>query len=1175
MNKNRTYSGAKLHESFLPADTADASALLTPEIFENAIDHSPIGLVFVDIEGKFIRVNNAFCNQIGYSKDELLNRSFLEITYEPDKAKSIASLQDHLKKKLNTVTIEKRYVHKNGQIKQFRISSVLLNDRDGKPGLFFVQVVDITSEVESRQALEESEKRFRELADLLPQTVFEVNREGRLLYSNKFGLQLTGYTAEEIEAGINVFDLFPEEEKRNLFRNIEILYKHGTIDGKEYTIIHKNGTKIPVVIYANVIYRGGEIAGIRGVMVDRREQYKTEMALRKSEEQYRAIFDHVPIGILHYDITGTITQCNDEFVRIIGSSRDKLIGMEMLTRLKNKKVVKAVKDSLQKGTGQFNGNYMSVTANKVTPVRSRFNGIRDNKGRIIGGVGIIEDETERLESDKQLQQAAQELSKLATEQTFILDNMLDFVYRHDTDGIFYYLSPAVEKITGYSVKDWKKHYSTYLTDNPINEKVYEFTEKTLKTGVVNPPYRVEVYHKNGSRIMLEVSEKPYFENGKVAGIVGVARDITDRIKAEEALKASEARFKHLFEKMPDAIFLTRYGEGEVGQIIEVNPAAELQTGYSREELLSMNILRDLVVHPDNEELIKKREKEFLTNKLVHFHEQKRRKDGSLYWTAVQIAQYDIGGETFAISVNHDITQQIEAEKEIRKLSLAIQQSPVSVLIADVDGKIDYANPRFTKRFGIAAKDVIGRPFGDVLIPYIGEQECRKMMAAVNKGREWSGDYEVDLQSFGKVWKSISVSPIKEKRKNITHYLIQLEDISERVKLRNQLAQASKMESIGTLAGGIAHDFNNLLTVINGHTEIALLKLNVDHPVRADLQSILTVGNRAEDLTRQLLAFSRKQMIQPRILNLNEVMVGLNKMLGRLIGEDITIEMNLAGTLPPIKADPGQLEQILMNLIVNARDAIKEKGGRAKTKKIIVNTGSREIDDKFVGRHTEFTTGSKVYFSVKDTGKGIPAEIRNKIFDPFFTTKETGKGTGLGLSTVYGIVKQNNANILVESKVGTGTTISIFWPVASEEPADSLHRKKTEIHSGSGATILLVEDDEGVRKFAENAIRQFGYEVAAATNGKNALEMVREQIKKRQKHTFDLLITDVVMPEMNGRELSEKIREILPDIKILFTSGYYENFSGEKDLVSDSTFFMQKPYTIQTLSQKIANILQDK
>jgi signal transduction histidine kinase len=406
------------------------------------------------------------------------------------------------------------------------------------------------------------------------------------------------------------------------------------------------------------------------------------------------------------------------------------------------------------------------------------------------------------------------------------------------------------------------------------------------------------------------------------------------------------------------------------------------------------------------------------------------------------------------------------------------------------------------------------------------------------------------------------------------YIAIIRDVSQQKLLEQQLHQSQKMESIGRLAGGIAHDFNNLLTAVIGHAELALQKMEGDNPYRKYIHPILKAGKKAANLTAQFLAFSRKQIIQPKIVDINSIISDLDKMLSRLIGEDIIIEKKCKTDILPIKADPGQIEQILINLMLNAMDAIndnqKELAKTNSVKKITIQTDHIFLDEVDSQEHMGAKPGTYVSIAISDNGIGMDEETKEKIFEPFFTTKSEGKGTGLGMSTVYGIVKQNHGVIYIYSKPKRGTTVKIYWPavVVEKESQELDKKKKYQELTGGKETILLVEDDDIVRDFSVSALREFGYTVLEAPNGKKAL-----QLENEKKIKADLLITDIVMPEMNGKELADKYKSLYPSTLVIFTSGYTDVNIIPNNELGKNSHFLPKPYSIDALLGKVREVLK--
>jgi CheY-like chemotaxis protein len=370
-----------------------------------------------------------------------------------------------------------------------------------------------------------------------------------------------------------------------------------------------------------------------------------------------------------------------------------------------------------------------------------------------------------------------------------------------------------------------------------------------------------------------------------------------------------------------------------------------------------------------------------------------------------------------------------------------------------------------------------------------------------------------------------------------------------------------MEAVGRLAGGVAHDFNNILTAINGYGDLTLRKLSTNDPLRAYVQEIVKSGERASNLTRQLLAFSRKQILQPRVLDLNSVVSDMERMLGRLLGEDVSLHIRMKGGLPRVKVDPGQIEQVLMNLAINARDAMPEGGD------LTVETSRAELDDAYARKHLGARPGPYVMLAVSDTGCGMTEEVKARAFEPFFSTKEVGKGTGLGLSTVYGIVKQSDGYVALYSEVGYGTTFKVYLPVA-DAPADAEGSGHAAEDLPRGTeTVLLVEDEESVRRVARTALEMGGYKVLEAADGGDAL-----LVSRQYEGAIHLALTDVVMPRMNGRALAEQLVRARPSMSVLYMSGYTEDAISRHGVLEEGVNFIQKPFAPDVLLRKVKEVL---
>jgi len=505
-----------------------------------------------------------------------------------------------------------------------------------------------------------------------------------------------------------------------------------------------------------------------------------------------------------------------------------------------------------------------------------------------------------------------------------------------------------------------------------------------------------------------------------------------------------------------------------------------------------------------------------------------------------------------------------AEEAFIRLRKAVDASGEVVFMTDREGVISFVNPEFTRFYGYTEEEVVGKRTPRVL----------------KSGRRSPEDY-------ARFWKTLldnrvvkeelinktkdgrlvdienSASPILDEQGDIKGFLAIQRDITERKQLELQLHQAQRLEAVGRLAGGVAHDFNNLLTIITGYSQLLLDRLPPGEARREQLEEIKNAADRAAALTRQLLAFSRQQILAPQVMTLNAAVANIDKMLRRLIGEDVELQTNLAEGLGRVKADPGQIDQIIMNLAVNARDAMPQGG------KLTIETANVELDEDYAHAHIAVKPGPYVMLAVSDTGCGMDAATQARLFEPFFTTKEKDKGTGLGLSTVYGIVKQSGGNIWVYSEPGRGTTFKIYLPRV-EAVAEAGRQAGPRLTSVQGQeTVLLAEDEQPVRRLVRAVLEACGYTVLEAARVEEALE-----ISKRHEGPIHLLLADVVMPQMSGRQLAEHLATTRPEAKVLYISGYADNAIVHQGVLDAGTAFLQKPFTPDALARKVREVLDN-
>lgn len=540
--------------------------------------------------------------------------------------------------------------------------------------------------------------------------------------------------------------------------------------------------------------------------------------------------------------------------------------------------------------------------------------------------------------------------------------------------------------------------------------------------------------------------------------------------------------------------------------------------------------------------------------------------GSLSLENITLRQFSSAEINLAWSVADQVglaLARAQLANERRQLSTAIEQTAESVVITDPNGTILYVNPAFERITGYSRAEAIGQNSRFLKSGKHNEAFYQEMWATISAGEVWRGRI-VNRRKDGRLYtEDETITPVRDENGLIVNYVGVKRDVTHEQQLEEQYRQAQKMEAVGRLTAGVAHDFNNLLTVINGFTALLKTELPPDSPQQESLDKIIESGRRAANLTRQLLTFSRKQHIEPKVIYLNMMVTEMNKMLHRLIGEDIALETNLAADLWPVKIDPTYIDQVILNLAVNARDAMPQGG------KLTLETANITLDSGYTRQHAGVPPGDYVLLAISDNGIGMAAEIKEHLFEPFFTTKEMGKGTGLGLATVFGIVKQSGGHIWVYSEPGYGTTVKIYLPrlvTKDDQPGQAQPAKQLP---RGGETILVVEDEPAVRELAARVLRRQGYAVLEATNGEEALQLVQTQPGE-----IHLLLTDVIMPSMNGKTLAEAMIKLYPQIKILFASGYTDNVIMQFGILNPEVMFLPKPYSPTALTHKVREVLDN-
>lgn len=630
------------------------------------------------------------------------------------------------------------------------------------------------------------------------------------------------------------------------------------------------------------------------------------------------------------------------------------------------------------------------------------------------------------------------------------------------------------------------------------------------------------------------------------------------------LEESDRDFRTLVDNIPDLLYRTDLQ----GRIVYVSRSVYDLTGYTNEEAIGMNMAGEIYLVPEegNVFLAKLKKNGSVTN----FEARLKRKDGSIWWASTNAHFFkDMNGEIKGIEgVTRDISELKATEKALKESEeryRTLHDASFGGIFIHDQGIVLECNQGLSEITGYTLDELIGMDALNTLIAPNWRETVRR-----NIKSGFCQPYEVQG-----VRKDGTIYPLYIQGKNIPHKgrtvrAVEYRDITEKKQadkekedLEGKLRQAQKMEAIGRLAGGVAHDFNNMLSVILGHVGMAMADLEPSHPLYSKLEQIRNAGERSAGLTRQLLAFARKQTVSPKLLDLNRTVAGMTRMLQRLIGEDIDLAWQPGENLWPVKMDPSQIDQILANLCVNARDAIADVG------KVTIETGNAAFDEAYCIDHAGFLPGEYVLLAVRDDGCGIEPETMDNIFEPFFTTKESGKGTGLGLATVYGVVKQNNGFINVYSESGRGTTFKIYLPRHRVDRNSSAPLGPSQPAERGSETILIVEDEPAILEMTTMMLERLGYLAIAAGTPGEAIHLAKKYSGK-----IDLLVTDVVMPEMNGRDLAQNLRRYCPNLKYLFMSGYTANVIAHHGVLDKGINFIQKPFSEESLGSKVREALDE-
>jgi two-component system, cell cycle sensor histidine kinase and response regulator CckA len=877
-------------------------------------------------------------------------------------------------------------------------------------------------------------------------------------------------------------------------------------------------------------------------------QSRAHRMLREREERFRALLQHAWDAIFLLDPSFHVQFASDSATTLTGHAPGDLLHLDFCALIHPDDVA-AVHRQLRK-CRRGSGSRVTVDCRarhadgswrdcELTAVN------RADDAAVSGIVVNYRDVTERKRAETERRYLAD-----------IVQSSQESIIGTTPEGIIRSWNAGAERLFGYTPAEviGRAEISTIVPDD--QRATIAALQQRVAEGATIPPFEAVRTRRDGGQVFVSLALSPIRDaDGRVAGISAVARDITAERLAQLAVLESEREYRSLFDTSPVGMAHASLA----GRWIRVNRRLCAMLGFSEGDLQGQAFTHFL--HPDDGAAADRELASLVDGTAERLQAERwwRRRDGSEVWirSHTQLHRDAAGVSRYLIMALEDISAFKAAEEQLRRtvdqLRAVVSSVPMALWALDRQGTITLSEGRLLSRFGWRAGELVGQ---SQLTLYAHDPPSLEATRRALAGEQVHTTIAIGDGVF-ETW----YTPLVGHDGAFTGTIGIAMEITDRLRLEEQLRQSQKMEAVGRLAGGVAHDFNNLLTAIIGYGELALGELPPGSDVRADVEEMFKAGQSAAALTRQLLAFSRRQVLQLQSLDVNAIVTRTRSLLARVIGEDIRLTTELDPTLPRIIADPSQIEQIVMNLVVNARDAMPA-GGR-----LTIRTSATSLDARYVRTHPEARTGPHVRLDVIDTGTGMTSEVRARLFEPFFTTKERGKGTGLGLPTVYGIVRQTGGSLEVESEPGKGATFSIFLPIGAASEYERTRDAERAPWSVRGTeTVLLVEDQAEVLAVARDTLRRHGYRVLEAEGPEQAV------VISSGDDPIDLLLTDVVLPGMSGHVLAARLQDERPTLRVLLTSGYADERLAMPEAAGDQPPFLQKPFTSAALLSKVREVL---